>query len=133
MRVLLSQSTPPSDQPRSRLLVSVWLLVCLILTSAFTSNLVGIFTTNTFPAPITSLSQLAAQSTIRLTVPDHGSFVSNQLKRAEDYVSLRRFRGRIELFPLECEAVGGMTAGTHGFVEVATHTMIMLTTKYKVT
>ncbi|KAK4317490.1 hypothetical protein Pmani_011436 [Petrolisthes manimaculis] len=131
MRVLLSQSTPPSDQPRSRLLVSVWLLVCLILTSAFTSNLVGIFTTNTFPAPITSLSQLAAQSTIRLTVPDHGSFVSNQLKRAEDYVSLRRFLGRIELFPLECEAVGGMTAGTHGFVEVATHTMIMLTTKYK--
>ncbi|KAK4299106.1 hypothetical protein Pmani_028591, partial [Petrolisthes manimaculis] len=131
MRVLLSQSTPPSDQPRSRLLVSVWLLVCLILTSAFTSNLVGIFTTNTFPAPITSLSQLAAQSTIRLTAPDHGSFVSNQLKRAEDYVSLRRFRGRIELFPLECEAVGGMTAGTHGFVEVATHTMIMLTTKYK--
>ncbi|KAK3889095.1 hypothetical protein Pcinc_006890 [Petrolisthes cinctipes] len=131
VRVLLSQSTPPSGQPRSRLLVSVWLLVCLIITSAFTSNLVGIFTTITFPALITSLSQLAAQTTIRLTTPDYGSFTSNRMKRAKDDVSLRRFRGRIDLFPLQCEAVAGMTAGTHGFVEVATHTMIMLTTKYK--
>ncbi|KAK3889462.1 hypothetical protein Pcinc_006544 [Petrolisthes cinctipes] len=56
LRAILGQSSPYLTEPR--LFAGLWLLICFVLTAAYTSNLVGVFTKPAFPPRLTTLSQL---------------------------------------------------------------------------
>ena len=62
-RSLVNQSAPALLLPPwKRLFVTVWLLCCLVITAAYTCNLVGIFTRPAYPRRLRTLQELTGSS-----------------------------------------------------------------------
>lgn len=59
-RVLVCQGIPTLPQALwQRVFLAAWLFFCLVVTAAYTCNLVGIFTSPAYPRRLESLQQLA--------------------------------------------------------------------------
>ncbi|KAK3893593.1 hypothetical protein Pcinc_002598 [Petrolisthes cinctipes] len=127
LRAILGQSSPYLTEPR--LFAGLWLLICFVLTAAYTSNLVGVFTKPAFPPRLTTLSQLL-NSEKRLTVLDQGNIMMEIMKNSVN-PSIRRFSGRLDFYVDDRQVVAAMAAGTHGYVASITYTSLVLLTKFK--
>ncbi|KAK3879797.1 hypothetical protein Pcinc_015670 [Petrolisthes cinctipes] len=127
LRAILGQSSPYLTEPR--LFAGLWLLICFVLTAAYTSNLVGVFTKPAFPPRLTTLSQLLS-SEKRLTVLDRGNIMMEIMKNSAN-PSIWRFRGRLDFYVDDRQVVAAMAAGTHGYVSSITYTSLVLLTKFK--
>ncbi|KAK4317487.1 hypothetical protein Pmani_011433 [Petrolisthes manimaculis] len=127
LRAILGQSSPCLTEPR--LFGGLWLLICFVLTAAYTSNLVGVFTKPAFPPQLTTLSQLLS-SEIRLTVLDQGNIMMEMMKNDAN-PSIRRFRERLDSYVDDRQVVAAMAAGTHGYVSSVTYTSLVLINKFK--
>ncbi|KAK3879798.1 hypothetical protein Pcinc_015671 [Petrolisthes cinctipes] len=127
LRAILGQSSPYLTEPR--LFAGLWLLICFVLTAAYTSNLVGVFTKPAFPPRLTTLSQLL-NSEKRLTTPDVGTATAKFLKD-ETVPFIRAFRGRVDLYTNESQCVAATMRGTHGFLGSTVYTSIIFANKYK--
>ncbi|KAG7163307.1 Glutamate receptor ionotropic, delta-2-like 12 [Homarus americanus] len=103
----------------TRLWVGWWWLACVIITTAYTSNLVAFLTVPVYPTRIETVEQLAA-SGLRLCMQDYGSFVPDTLKVSKD-PSLFKLGNNLDLFPyayLQYDVgFNWVTNGTHALVE----------------
>ncbi|KAG7174267.1 Glutamate receptor-like 9 [Homarus americanus] len=130
-RGMFSQSVPAL--PRAlwqRIFLAIWYLYCLVVSAAYTCNLIAIFTSPAYPQRITTLQQLA-DSEYRLAMEDVGGALMELLNDADDEVHLRLLE-KLDLFPHMSDAVDTLKAGTHGFVWDVTTGINILGDHYKV-
>ncbi|XP_045614583.2 probable glutamate receptor [Procambarus clarkii] len=81
----------------TRLWLGCWLLACVILTTAYTGNLVAFLSVPVYPTRIETVEQLAA-SGLRICMQDYGSFVPAALKVSTD-PALYTLGNKMDLFP----------------------------------
>ncbi|KAK3865232.1 hypothetical protein Pcinc_029149 [Petrolisthes cinctipes] len=81
-----------------RVWVGWWWLGCVIITTAYTCNLVAFLTVPVFPRRIETVQELAA-SGLRVCMQDYGSFVPDALKDSPHDLDLQHLGQNFDLFP----------------------------------
>ncbi|KAK8382277.1 hypothetical protein O3P69_015305 [Scylla paramamosain] len=81
--------------------LAAWWLSCIIITTAYTTNLVAFLTVPVYPTRMETVAELA-QSHLRLTMQDYGNFVPAALKESSDQ-SLAALGNKLDLFTYELE------------------------------
>ncbi|XP_069168029.1 glutamate receptor ionotropic, delta-2-like [Procambarus clarkii] len=120
----LNQSLPAL--PRTvwrRMFVGVWYLYCLIISGAYTCNLIAIFTRPTYPQHLHTLQQL---------VDSHYSGgLALLIKNSKDDI-YKKLWSKTDLFPHDDASVAAMRAGTHAFIAGTAYATILLINHHKV-
>ncbi|XP_069953088.1 uncharacterized protein [Cherax quadricarinatus] len=81
----------------TRLWIGCWWLACVIIATAYNSNLVAFLTVPVYPKRIETLEELAA-SNLRVCMQDYGSFVPEALKVSTD-LHLYKLGHNLDLYP----------------------------------
>ncbi|KAG0722386.1 hypothetical protein GWK47_006067 [Chionoecetes opilio] len=109
---LVGQSVPALPRAQwQHVFLAAWLPCCLVITTAYTGNLVGILSSPAYPRRLHTLRDLA-DSDLRLAKVEFGDKTGSLIKNPPN--SLYR---KGDLFPGSEAAVGAMLAGTHALVE----------------
>ncbi|XP_063886635.1 uncharacterized protein LOC135114680 [Scylla paramamosain] len=100
-----------------------WWLTGVIVTTAYTTNLVAFLTVPVFPRRIETVEQLAT-SNLRVAMQDYGSFVPDALRASPD-PALYKLGANLDLFPyvyLNYEVgFSWVSNRTHGLVETRSY------------
>lgn len=112
-----------------RVFLSLWLLCCLVLGTAYTCNLVAILSSPPDPRRIHSLVQLA-ESDFRLATVDYGDFLYELLGKSEDGI-VKQLKQKLDFFPDEAAAVASMADDSHVLLGVKIETQYMVQEKFR--
>ncbi|XP_050715768.1 glutamate receptor ionotropic, delta-2-like [Eriocheir sinensis] len=106
-----------------RVWVGSWWLICVIISTAYTANLVVFLTIPIYPQRIETVGQLASSS-LRVAMQDYGSFVPDALNTSQD-PSLQQLGANLDLFPyvyLNYEVgFSWVTDRTHSLIETRSY------------
>ncbi|KAG7174213.1 putative variant ionotropic glutamate receptor-like 1 [Homarus americanus] len=130
-RGIFSQGVPAL--PRAlwqRMFLAAWYLYCLVVSAAYTCNLIAIFTCPAYPQRITTLQQLA-DGDYRMAEADLGSFLPNALKESKD-ANYRRLGKKLDLLPQKDDTLAAMLAGTPAVFGGAVTRKVILGVHHKV-
>ncbi|XP_042224677.1 glutamate receptor ionotropic, delta-1-like isoform X2 [Homarus americanus] len=110
-----------------------WWLGCIILTTAYTCNLIAFLTVPVYTTRIETVAHLAA-SDLRVIMQDYGSFLPEALKESSD-PHLYTLGHKLDLYPYEeayDPAIYGVLNRTHALTETYSYLM-NLQIQYNVT
>ncbi|XP_063867358.1 uncharacterized protein LOC135104184 [Scylla paramamosain] len=124
-RALVAQSIPILPELLwQRVFTAVWLLGCLVATSAYTCNLVSIFTSITYPSRLRTLQELA-DSDYRVALLNNGGFLA-QLVLLTPGDMLDQIRQKLDLFNNLNEALKAVKERRHAFIADETTTKLTI-------
>ncbi|XP_063588933.1 glutamate receptor ionotropic, kainate glr-3-like [Penaeus indicus] len=107
-----------------RLGLGWWWLGCIIISTAFTGNLIAFLSVPVYPVRVETVAQLAI-SDLRVTMQDYGEFVPEELKRSSDE-SLYTIGHKLDLFPYDQDydpGIEGVMRRTHVLIESYSYLM----------
>ncbi|XP_063872982.1 glutamate receptor ionotropic, NMDA 3A-like [Scylla paramamosain] len=114
---LVGQSVPGLPKALwQRTFVAVWLISCLVVTAAYSSNLVGILTSPAYYRHLHTLQELV-ESDYRLALVDNGSYIAAHIKNNNES-SLQSFQQRMDVFPTYKEAIAALEKGSHIMLQI---------------
>ncbi|XP_027220187.2 glutamate receptor ionotropic, kainate glr-3 [Penaeus vannamei] len=107
-----------------RLGLAWWWLGCIIISTAFTGNLIAFLSVPVYPVRVETVAQLA-QSDLRVSMQDYGEFVPEELKRSSDE-SLYTIGHKLDLFEYDLDydpGIEGVMRRSHVLIESYSYLM----------
>ncbi|XP_042868827.1 uncharacterized protein LOC122251183 [Penaeus japonicus] len=116
-----------------RLGLAWWWLGCIIISTAFTGNLIAFLSVPVYPVRVETVAQLAS-SDLRVAMQDYGEFVPEELKRSSDD-SLNTIGHKLDLWEYDLDYDPGIERvmkRTHALIESYSYLM-NVQSRYNVT
>ncbi|XP_076031104.1 ionotropic receptor 21a-like [Oratosquilla oratoria] len=117
-----SVSNAPTSWAWMRVWLGPWWLASIIVSLAYTCNLIAFLTIPVYPERIETVSDLA-KADVRITMQDYGNFVPRALLASNDE-SLKTLGEKLDLFGYGVGYVPGgrmVLAGTHALIETKSY------------
>ncbi|XP_068246679.1 ionotropic receptor 21a-like [Palaemon carinicauda] len=123
-----SVSLQSTGRAWQRVWLASWWAGCIIISTAYTGNLIAFLTVPAYPSRVETVPQLA-KSDLRVTMQDYGEFVPEALKKSSDR-DFYTIGHKMDLFAVEDtlglhyqKGVDGVMARTHALLETYSYLM----------